>query len=91
MWSKDSDQPGRATDGAEIRVYAELNDFLPPEWRYRAFSLPLDEETTIASLTEKIGIPLSDVDLVLKNSEPVGSPPFRTAGVSSRKEHITRR
>ena len=61
----------------KIRCYAELNDFLPSERRQQAFTLTLKLPLTIAELIEFLGIPLSEVDLVLVNGHPAerGHPP----------------
>lgn len=54
-----------------FRFYAELNDFLPPEKRQKSFIHELKTPVTVREAIESLGIPLSEVDLILINSEPV--------------------
>lgn len=54
-----------------FRCYAELNDFLPEEWRQQSFSYSLKTIITAGEAIESIGIPLSEIDLVLVNGQPV--------------------
>ena len=54
-----------------FRCYAELNDFLPFERKQRNFTLSLKTPVTVAEVIELLGIPLSEVDLVMVNSQPV--------------------
>ena len=54
-----------------LRLYAELNDFLPPERRGKTFTYPFDEGTTIEALLHALGVPLAEVDLILVNGESV--------------------
>src|SRR5919198_1954029 len=56
---------------ARFRFYAELNDFLPPEKRDGDFACPLHGEETVKELIESIGVPHTEVDLVLVNGQPV--------------------
>lgn len=53
-----------------VRLYAELNDFVPPESRQRDLEVPLAAGATVKALIEKIGVPHTEVDLVLLNGEP---------------------
>jgi uncharacterized protein len=53
-----------------FRCYAELNDFLLPELRQKPFIHPLKTPVTLGEAIESLGIPCSEVDLVLVNSEP---------------------
>ena len=55
-----------------IRCYAELNDFLPSERKQKFFSLSLKTPVTVGETIELLGIPLSEVDLVTVNGQPVG-------------------
>jgi uncharacterized protein with PIN domain len=59
-------------DELEIRCYAELNDRLPPENRYRAFPAPLPGTGTVASVIAALGLPEREVDLALLNGRSVG-------------------
>lgn len=54
-----------------IRCYAELNDFLPAEWKYKEFTYKLKTPVTTGEAIQSLGIPFSEVDLVLVNSNPV--------------------
>jgi uncharacterized protein with PIN domain len=53
-----------------FRCYAELNDFLKADQKQKVFTLNLKTPATIREAIESIGIPLSEVDLILINSEP---------------------
>jgi uncharacterized protein with PIN domain len=53
-----------------FRLYAELNDFLSPERRQKAFTLALKTPVTVREAIESLGVPLSEVDLILINSRP---------------------
>lgn len=61
---------------AVIRFYAELNDFLPPASRYHDCGVAVEPALTLGTLIERSGVPLGEVDLVLRNGEPV---PFTAA------------
>jgi uncharacterized protein len=54
-----------------LRLYAELNDFLPAARRGRAFGLALEERTSVKHAIEAVGVPHTEVDLVLAGGEPV--------------------
>lgn len=54
------------------RFYAELNDFLAPERRGRAFCLPLKRRASVKDAIEALGVPHTEVDLILVNGESVG-------------------
>ncbi len=56
---------------ATIRFYEELNAFLPVEKRKLAFSVHAPEGCTVKALIEDLGIPHTEVDLVLANGESV--------------------
>jgi len=58
-----------------VRLYEELNDFLPASMgacRRRPFPAPLHAGETVISLVEALGIPHTEVDLVLVNGQSVG-------------------
>ena len=57
---------------ATFRFYEELNDFLPPERRRRAFSCPCAQRATSKHMIEALGVPHTEVELVLLNGESVG-------------------
>jgi uncharacterized protein with PIN domain len=54
---------------ATFRFYAELNDFLTPEWRGREFSSPCARAATAKHMIEALGVPHTEVDLVLISGE----------------------
>ena len=57
---------------AEFRFYEELNDFLAPESRKRAFRMPIDRGRSVKDAIESVGVPHTEVDLVLVDGESVG-------------------
>jgi len=57
---------------ATFRFYAELNDFLAPPRRYRAFSAPCARAATTKHMIEALGVPHTEVELILVNGESVG-------------------
>ncbi len=56
----------------QMRFYEELNDYLPPEKRKRAFSLSFEHGATVAEQLDLLGVPVDKVDLVLCNGVSVG-------------------
>ncbi|ODT68714.1 MAG: twitching motility protein PilT [Nitrosomonadales bacterium SCN 54-20] len=57
---------------ATFRFYEELNDFLAPERRKREFSCPCARAATTKHMIEALGVPHTEVELVLVNGESVG-------------------
>ena len=57
---------------AVFRFYSELNDFLPPERRVGSFPQSFSGRQTVKHLIESIGVPHTEVDLVLVNGLPAG-------------------
>lgn len=55
----------------EIRVYAELNDLLPPQSRYAVLSRPVRPHQTVKDVVEAAGIPHTEIDLLLVNGTSV--------------------
>ncbi len=55
----------------EFRCYAELNDFLPPQRRQTPFLYRFDGAPAVKDAIEAIGIPHTEVDLILVNGEAV--------------------
>lgn len=55
----------------EVRFYAELNDLLAPERRGRPVVLDVAPGTTVKDLAESCGVPHTEIDVILVNSEPV--------------------
>lgn len=56
---------------ATFRFYAELNDFLPPERRQRTFAYAFLGKPAIKDAIEALGIPHTEVDLILVNGTSV--------------------
>jgi uncharacterized protein with PIN domain/sulfur carrier protein ThiS len=56
---------------ATFRFYAELNDFLSPERRMVAFDYLFDGRQTVKHLIESLGVPHTEVDLILVNGQSV--------------------
>ncbi len=54
-----------------IRFYEELNDFLPQDRRKTIFSYALKKTRSIKDLIESIGVPHTEVDLIIVNGESV--------------------
>ncbi len=55
-----------------FRFYEELNDFLAPELRRREFSAPCARAATTKHMIEALGVPHTEVELILVNGESVG-------------------
>lgn len=56
---------------AEFRVYEELNDFLPPKHRKKSFLHHFSKNPAIKDVIESLGIPHTEVDLILVNNQSV--------------------
>ncbi|AYH42134.1 Mut7-C RNAse domain-containing protein [Azoarcus sp. DN11] len=56
---------------ASFRFYEELNDFLAPPRRYREFTVPCARAATVKHMVEALGVPHTEVELVLVNGESV--------------------
>jgi len=54
-----------------IRFYEELNDFLPEEKRKKRFIHQFIDRTSIKDLVESLGVPHTEVDLILVNGKSV--------------------
>lgn len=57
---------------ATFRFYEELNDFLAPERRRGEFAWPCAHAATTKHMIEALGVPHTEVELVLVNGESVG-------------------
>ena len=57
---------------ATFRFYEELNDFLAPDRRGREFSATCARRATTKHMIEALGVPHTEVELVLVNGESVG-------------------
>lgn len=55
---------------ATIRLYAELNDFVRQERKQTDFDYSFLVPVTVGEIIESLGIPLSEVDLILVNGNP---------------------
>lgn len=56
---------------AHFRFYEELNDFLPPERRKREFAVPCAQAATVKHMIEALGVPHTEVELILINGASV--------------------
>jgi uncharacterized protein with PIN domain len=56
---------------AEFRFYEELNDFLAPALRKRAFAYAFNGTPSVKDAIEAIGVPHTEVDLVLVDGQSV--------------------
>lgn len=56
---------------AYFRFYADLNPFLPKEKRQIEFSHQFIDKTTIKDMIEGLGVPHTQIDLMLVNNRPV--------------------
>ena len=65
-------QTASATMTVSFRFYEELNDFIAPERRQRTFSLACPAESTVKHAIEAIGVPHTEVELILIDGIPVG-------------------
>lgn len=61
-----------APRGVLFRFYEELNDYLPEEMRKKELRFELKEPTTVGKAIASLGIPSSEVDLILVNGVSVG-------------------
>jgi hypothetical protein len=61
-----------AAASAEFRFYEELNDFLPPERRRMNFIYSVAGTRSVKDAIEAIGVPHTEVDLILVDGNSVG-------------------
>lgn len=54
-----------------FRFYEELNDFLAAERKKRDFAVPFRPQNSIKDMIESLGVPHTEVDLILVNGESV--------------------
>ena len=57
---------------ATFRFYEELNDFLAPERRKQEFTAPCARAATVKHMIEALGVPHTEVEIILVNGESVG-------------------
>ncbi|MBN2174184.1 MAG: Mut7-C ubiquitin/RNAse domain-containing protein [Bacteroidales bacterium] len=55
----------------QIRFYEELNDFLPLVRRKKTFSHSFEGNMTIKDIIESLGVPHTEIDLILVNGQSV--------------------
>jgi len=55
-----------------FRFYEELNDFLPEERKKKRFEHNYIDRTSVKDLIESLGVPHTEVDLILVNRNSVG-------------------
>jgi uncharacterized protein with PIN domain/sulfur carrier protein ThiS len=56
---------------ATFRFYADLNNFLPYARRQTAFTHTFTDRAAIKDMVESLGVPHTEVDLLLVNGQPV--------------------
>ncbi len=56
----------------DVRAYAELNDFLPAESRGATVRRPFRSHQTVKDVLEAMGIPHTEIDLILVNGSSQG-------------------
>lgn len=61
-----------AAHRCEFRFYEELNDFLQPPQRKRTFVHEFDGTPSVKDRIESLGVPHTEVDLILVDGDPVG-------------------
>ncbi|GJN95408.1 hypothetical protein NJB1907f44_04680 [Mycobacterium marinum] len=54
----------------DVRAYAELGDFLEPQARGATVRRPFRSHQTVKDVLEAMGIPHTEIDLILVNGEP---------------------
>ena len=54
-----------------FRFYAELNDFLKAGQHHKRFTISLDRRTSIKDLIESLGVPHTEVEVILVNGKSV--------------------
>jgi uncharacterized protein with PIN domain len=57
---------------ARLRFYAELNDLLPREQRFRELERSFTTGTTVKDLIESAGVPHTEVELIVVNGRSLG-------------------
>jgi len=56
----------------DVRLYEELNDYLPLERRKRTFAYEVADGATVGNVVDRLGVPRDEIDLVLVDGVPVG-------------------
>ena len=57
---------------ASVRLYAELNDFIPPARRGQDLPVQFHVPPAVKDIVEGLGVPHTEIDLILVNSRSVG-------------------
>lgn len=65
-------EPTGSGSYVQVRAYAELNDFLPAESRGVTVRRPFRSHQTVKDVLEAMGIPHTEVDLILVNGSSQG-------------------
>ena len=68
----DDDKHKSVIKSSKFRFYEELNDFLPKDKIKKFFDHEFTGNPSIKDLLEAIGVPHSEIDLILVNGESVG-------------------
>src|ERR1035437_8521913 len=56
---------------ADVRFYAQLNDFLPPWRRRQTSAYPFEVSGSVKDMIEALGVPHTEVDVILVNGDSV--------------------
>ena len=56
----------------QLRFYEELNDFLPEERKKKRFTHHFIDRTSVKDLIESLGVPHTEIDLILVNGKSIG-------------------
>ena len=54
-----------------LRLYAELNDFIPIQNRHKSHLITCDDHCTIKHIIESLGIPHTEIEIILANGNSV--------------------
>lgn len=65
------DRYARKRRQAQIRCYAELNDFLPEDRRQRDFACSFTGTPSVKDLIESVGVPHTEIDVILIDGRSV--------------------
>ena len=75
-----SDRYARKQRVAQLRFYAELNDFLPENRRQREFSYGFVGTPSVKDVIEAVGVPHTEVDVILVDGKSVDFAHLLTGG-----------
>lgn len=71
FWTASNDDISGYLVIATFRFYEELNDFLAPDRRKQEFTVPCARAATTRHMVEALGVPHTEVELILVNGESV--------------------